>query len=345
MAGSYDYLNARAKGLKARLLPLAKLRELSQSGTMAALVETLGAIRPYAAYLRAGDLPETAAGCENALLRSLSATLHRLWAQADDEVRRWLEVWLAPWDLANVHSVLRAWRSETPAAVLATVWSATGTLSVETLNELAASGTIDALARRLGSRGALFGEVARALRRAASEPERRVEDALVLVWAQWAVKVREVGGADAETFGAFFGWEIDGRNVRTALRLARDGGGDPAWFLPGGARVTRAEWARIAGQARLEDAVPLLATTPFAEMAVARPGEGEIGLEQIDRRIRKRVLDQSAELYERSDPLGVGVLLHLVQLKATEIDNLRLIAHGLERGLSAGLIEEQLTLA
>lgn len=345
MPGSYDYLNARAKGQKAKLFPAAKLSALSRSGSLAALVETLAATPAYAADIRAGDLPETAAGCEAALIRSLSTTLHQLWMQADTEVRRWLEVWLAPWDLANVHSVLRALRTEKPATMLAPLWNATGTLSRDTLNQLAASATIDALARRLGSKGALFSEIARALRGVAGEPERRVEDSLVQVWAQWAVRAVETGGPDAETFAAFFGWEVDGRNARVALRLARDGGGTSALFLPGGARLTRADWVRIAGQARLEDAMPVLATTPFAATIAADPADAGTGLAQIDHRIRKFVLDRSVELYKRSDPLGVGVLLHLVRLKANEVDNLRLIAYGLERGQPAGLIEEQLTLA
>ena len=345
MPGSYDYLNARAKGQKAKLLPAAKLSALSRSGSLAALVETLAATPSYAADIRAGDLPETAAGCEAALIRSLSTTLHRFWIDADNEVRRWLEIWLAPWDLANVHSVLRALSTGKAATRLAPLWNATGTLSLDTLNQLAASGTIDALARRLGSKGALFGELARALRGVAGEPERRVEDSLVQVWAQWAVRAVETGGPEAETFAAFFGWEVDGRNARVALRLARDGGGTSAPFLPGGARLTRADWVRIASQERLEDAVPVLATTPFAGRIAADLADSGIGLAPIDHRIRKFVLDRSVELYNRSDPLGIGVLLHLVRLKANEIDNLRLIAYGLDRGQPAGLIEEQLTLA
>jgi V/A-type H+-transporting ATPase subunit C len=345
VAGSYDYLNARAKALKANLFPTLKLRELSRSGSLPTLVETLAATSAYAADIRAGDLPETAAGCEAALLRSLSTTFHRLWTQADNEARRWLEIWLAPWDLANIHSVLRALRTGQPAAMLAGWWNATGTLSIDTLNQLAGSGTMDVFARRLSSKGSLFGEIARALRAGASEPQRRVEDALVLVWAQWAARAVETGGADAETFTAFLGWEIEGQNLRTALRLARDGGGASAPFLPGGTRLTRGDWSRIAQQTRLEDAVPLVATTPLAEMVVTRPVEGDIGLEQIDHRIRSFVLDRSVELYKRSDPLGVGVLLHFVRLKANEIDNLRLIAYGLERRMPAALIEDQLTLA
>jgi vacuolar-type H+-ATPase subunit C/Vma6 len=342
---SYDYLNARAKALKAKLFPADTLRQLSRSDDLAALVEALAAAPAYAADIRIGDLPETAAGCEAALLRGLSSTLRRLWKQADDEVRRWLEVWLAPWDLANLHAVFRAWRNQIPPAVLVPWWNATGTLTLETLNQLAASDTVDAMVRRLAGKGGLWAEIALILRRVASEPERHVEDALVQGWAQWAVRSIEIGGSDADTFGAFFACEIDGRNVRTALRLARDGGGASAPFLPGGARLAGADWLRVAGQTKLEGALALLATTPFAEATAGRPVDREIKLEEIDRGIRAFVLDRFVELYRRSDPLGIGVLLHFVKLKANEIDNLRLIAYGLERRLPGGLIEEQLTLA
>jgi vacuolar-type H+-ATPase subunit C/Vma6 len=191
----------------------------------------------------------------------------------------------------------------------------------------------------------MFRAIARWLRGAAGEPGRDVEDGLVYAWAQWAVRAIETGGADAATFGAFFAWEVDARNTRTALRLARDGGGASAPFLPGGTRLGRADWMRAASQTHLEDAIAVVATTPFAEAVGAGPIEGTSRLEQIDRRIHAFVLDRSMDLYKRSDPLGIGVLLHFVRLKSNEIDNLRLIAYGLERRLPGSLIEEQLTLA
>jgi vacuolar-type H+-ATPase subunit C/Vma6 len=320
------------------------LREFTRLPHVTELVESLAATA-YSPYFRAGDVPATAAGCEAALLRSLSTTLHVLWRQAEDDARGWLEVWLAPWDLANIHVVLRAWRSGTPPAALAGLWNATATLSVDTLNELAASGRIEVLTGQLGTRGAMYSEIAAALRGAAGERESRMEDALVAAWARWGARAAANCGNDAATFAAFFGWDIDGRNLRTALRLARDGGSSAAPFLPGGSRLTRVGFLRMAAQARLEDALALLATTPFAPILSGSPAGTTIDLEQIDHRIRRFVLEQSARLYARADPLGVGVLLHLIRLKANEIDNLRLLAYALERRLPAVIIEERLTFA
>jgi len=179
------------------------------------------------------------------------------------------------------------------------------------------------------------------MRLSAAESPRRVEDVMTLTWAEAASVEGRQPGSDAETFAHFFAWEIDGRNARNALRLARDGGGDASFFLPGGGRLTRSRWEQIAGQTRLQDALLRLAETPFAELARRRAGE--IVADDVDRGIRQVVLDRCAELYRRSDPLGIGVLLRVLQLKTNEVENLRVIAYGLERRLSAGLIEEQLT--
>lgn len=341
VSASYDYLNARAKAIKGRLFTSRTLTEFARLDSLSMLVEALAAHPVYAADIRAGDLPETAAGCDAALGRHLGATFRRLSARAGRGSRTWLELWLAPWDLMNLQTLVRAWRSETPMEALAMMWTVEGTLSRAELTKLAASGTIDRLGRRLVSRGGVFAAVGHTLRAAAGESERRLEDGMTFAWAKWASSAAREAGPDAETFARFFGWQVDGQNARNALRLARDGSGDGSFFLPGGARLARRRWEQIASQTGLQDAVLRLSETPFAD--VVPVGRRDVALDEVDRGIRKVVLDRSAELYERSDPLGIGVLLHVLQLKTNEVENLRLIAYGLERRLPAGLIEEQLT--
>lgn len=345
MAGAYDYLNARAKAMKAGVLPAGALRVLARCGGLTRLVEALARMPAYASELGGVDLPETAAGCDASLQRSLTAAFGRLWARADDDVRRWLELWLAPWDLANLMGILRGWRSETAAERVPTLWTTTGMLSREELTSLLAAGTVEALARRLAARGGVLNAVARALDRTMRMAKASVEDAMVQAWAEHGAAAIDCGGPDAETFAAFFGWDIDARNVMHALRLSRDRDGDLSGFLRGGRGLSRAVWERIAGAGDVAHALDVLVETPFAGVGRAGLEPRDVPLGEIERQVQRIVLDRFAKLYRCSDPLGIGVLLYVTRLKAVEVGNLRTIGYGLERRLPAGVIEEQLIVA
>lgn len=336
MSVGYEYLNARARGLMARLLPAPQLKELARSPELPSFLVALATSTPYG--------PEASAlrDVEAALSRRVVGVLRRLWQQADSEPRRWLEPWLARWDLENLKRIVRAVVTRTPldSVVLA------ATLSPAEIADLSAAGSVATLANRLERCGGIWSHLARDLRRV-SETLRATEERLDLGWATYASERAGEKSTQAEVFARFLAGHVDARNLLTALRLAKDGGGEKAPFLPGGGGLNEERFRMISTRGNLSQALALLEPTPFwdAVREEGAPFEAEMAVGRIERRIMAMVVEENGRFYRTSDPLGVGVLLRYTVLLANEARNLRIIAQGLWRRVPSGLIEERLILA
>ncbi len=121
---------------------------------------------------------------------------------------------------------------------------------------------------------------------------------------------------------------------------------DPAErFLPGGAlpapllvRVARADdWSAAA--AVLADA-PLPAAWAPAVARWAESGDPVRLGDELDEILTRT----AAAMFSTADPLGPGVPLAFVWAKENEVANLRTIGAGLDVGLDADLIEEELVI-
>lgn len=347
MALGYPYLNARAKGLKARLLGNESLRRLCQVRDMEELVLRLADEPRYGRRLRE-EFGEAMSPrrIEAGLEAELSAVFESFWRDSRPEIRRWLELWLAPWDLANLKILLRGWASGAAAEALTSRWAVRGVLSENELEELAAASSVSELARRLAPRSPLFTEIARVLRTWEDAPRVEAEETVDRAWA--ACVAAEVGrdGEDGATLGNFLAPEMEARNLLVALKLARDGGARHVVLLAGGRAATERLARNVAEQPSLERGLDALEGSAFASIAEAEalPFEAERALERIERRLRAYVLRAGGRVYAGSDPLGVGVLVRFLQLKANEVVNLRAIVRGLEQRLPGGVTERRLVL-
>jgi len=336
VSAGYEYLNARARGLMSRLLPAPHLKELARLPELSSFLVALASSTPYGP--QAGALRDV----EPALSRRVAGVFRRFWQQADSEPRRWLEPWLARWDLENLKRIVRAAVTQAPpvSGVLA------ATLSQGEIADLAAAGNAATLALRLERCGGIWAHLARELRPAA-ETLRATEERLDLGWATYASERARGKGKQAEVFAQFLAWHVDARNLLTGLRLAKDGGAERAPFLPGGRRLNEERFRELSTRGNLSQALSLLEPTPFwgAAREEGVPFEAEMAVGRIERRMEAMVVEESGRIYRRSDPLGVGVLLRYTELLANEARNLRLIAQGLWRRVPSGLIEERLILA
>ena len=139
-----DYLNARVRGLKGRLLSTQRLLELARLDGVAAFAGALLAGSPYAALLEAaGGLTAGAAALERALVERLSNVLARLRRIADERTAPWLRLAVAPWDVANVKRILRGIRSGASLDETARAFAPVGALSIAELRTLAGAGSAD----------------------------------------------------------------------------------------------------------------------------------------------------------------------------------------------------------
>ncbi|WP_411965202.1 V-type ATP synthase subunit C [Haloferax sp. YSMS24] len=154
-----------------------------------------------------------------------------------------------------------------------------------------------------------------------------------------------VVGEETKQYREFLEAEIDFRNARNALRIARSGADlDPTdYFIEGGTLFRAAELASLA--TNLDELVSKIRDSRYGDrlsnaLADFEEANSLIGFE--------RALD--AALLEYADtlgyvfPLSVTPVISYILAKEREVDNIRAIARGREAGLSPEEIQEELVI-
>jgi vacuolar-type H+-ATPase subunit C/Vma6 len=330
----WDDVNARARGLATHLLHRSDFLRFGQAATWsAAAAQAVGAGFPAdpGALGSFGEFERAIGQVVSRRLRLLGRWLGPREPAAalvlEDEDRRSLRTLLRG-AAAGVAPVIRL-RALTPSP----------TLSERTLARLAQAGSPAALARSLLRLGHPAG---RALSDAASEPSgtagRRaglfpLEVALSRLFARRAMRGARRAGRQV---GGFVALAIDRENAGSLL-LA------PAWvadvapdevFLAGGTILEPADFAAIA---RLAD--PGLIQTRLAERFRATPLAPAFEAAQpaqFESRAAAAVLHWYRRV-AREDPLGPGVLFHVLERIRAEAHDLRLVLARLTLGLGPDL--------
>jgi len=149
----------------------------------------------------------------------------------------------------------------------------------------------------------------------------------------------------SERYAAFLRAEIDFRNARNALRLARSGADvDPAeYYIDGGRLFDAAELSTLATDT---DALVerIRASTYGDDLSAAleelESADSLIGFEAALDAALLEYTDEIGTVY----PLSVGPVVAYVLAKEREVQNIRAIARGREAGLSEEAIERELVV-
>jgi len=149
----------------------------------------------------------------------------------------------------------------------------------------------------------------------------------------------------AALYAEFLKAEIDFRNVRNALRIARSGADiDPAeYFIEGGRLFDESEIGGLA--ANVDELVDRLRESVYGDQlegAIDRLEDAD-SLVGFERGVEAALLAYSETLSNRY-PLSVCPVLAYVLRKEREVDNIRAIARGREAGLDAEEIESDLVV-
>jgi V/A-type H+-transporting ATPase subunit C len=153
------------------------------------------------------------------------------------------------------------------------------------------------------------------------------------------------GGRPAELYVEFLVAEIDFRNVRNALRLARSGADlDPAeYFIEGGRLFDAGELQQLAtNEAELVSRIreSTYGDDLSAALDELEDAESLMGFE----RALEAALLEYAEHLSYTFPLSVCPVLAFVLAKEREVENIRAIARGREAGLTESEIEDELVM-
>lgn len=339
MPSDFGYINARVRGLKAKLLG-DEFYSDALSGSdfrafLSSFAQTTYAPEVDEAQARYGSDLRTV---DEALARNFYSTTRTLLGVADGLPERLLKLLLLRYDLGNLKSIARAKSAGRDAEEVRAALLPAGELKPAVLDTITQASDLPAAAQAVAVTGhPLGGAFARAVARYSSDAD-LYELELSLDRAYYEALSEEAGrGGFPDDFKRYIQREIDATNIRTALKLrgADDAGEDTsvnaeALFIKGGKEVRRGIFdVLLAGDAQA------LATTTFAEVAEADT------LSRAEETIRESLDRQARKLYLR-DPLGVGVVLHYLRLKETETARLRLLARGKFYGVPRQQLEREL---
>jgi len=339
-----EYVNARARSRKAKLFGEEDYRKLVRMGT-----GEIARFMEETEYEREVN----ALGSRHGGVDLVEYALNRNMARHFDDLLRWAEGplygqiarYLRKFDAWNVKTVLRGVYSEADREDVETDLIRAGEFDERLVEQLVAAGSVEEVVDLLED--TVFGESL-----AAALPD--YEESGLLVPLENAVDrtfyeglVTELAGADRATqlYVEFLQAEIDFRNVRNALRIARSGADiDPSeYFIEGGELFDAAE---LRGLARnTEELVAAIRDSKYgddltAALDLLRDADSLIGFEHALEAALLEYSDYLSHVY----PLSICPVLAYVLAKEREVENVRAIARGREAGLSEEEIDEELVL-
>jgi V/A-type H+-transporting ATPase subunit C len=345
--GNYEYVTARVRSRRAALFDDDDYRKLTRMGTgeIARFMED----GEYEAEMNA--LGSRYAGVdlvEYALNRNLAANFEDLLSWSDGRLYDYVARYLRKFDAWNVKTVLRGLYSDADREAVEADLIRAGEFGERDLEELVAAGSIEEVVALLET--TVFGD-------ALSEALRDYDETGVLVPLENAVDrafyealtadlPSEAEDRATKLYVEFLRAEIDFRNLRNALRLARSGADvEPAEYYIDGGRLFDAEELRglVGNTAQLVEHIRASVYGDDLETALDEL-EAADTLIEFEHALDAALLEYSDQLSSRY-PLSVCPVLAYVLAKEREVDNVRAIARAKQAGLSAEEVEEEVVLA
>jgi vacuolar-type H+-ATPase subunit C/Vma6 len=349
MVDDFNYLNARIRGLRGDLLDDADFRTLAASrdleGVLSLLRSTAYGPPLQSALARTPGI----SGAEEGLRASLSATFAALARISSGESGELLTANLGRWESQCVKTLLRGkYRHLSPEEIISASLPA-GFIDEVSLRELAhQESTADVIDLLRLWRYPPAAALRQAWQRRATEGDiQRLEYVLDQATVDASLARLDRTGRSGDALRDFLQLEIDLTNALTALRLAQARSpstrGGRGFYITGGRRLSRDRFTDLTRRESAAAAVGAMKTTGLGAIFEGSLDdyrrEGRLSLFEKAARGRLRLQSLRAA---RSDPLGIGLAVGYLWLKAEEVADLRLLCRAAHIGLPPKRVEEEL---
>jgi len=344
-SGNYEYVTARVRSRRAALFGDEDYRKLIRMGPgeIARFMEETEyetEMNALGARYSGVDL------IEYALNRNLAKHFEDLLRWAEGRLYDYIARYLRKFDVWNVKTVIRGKYSDVDQADVEEDLIRAGELGDDLLEQLVAADTIQEVVELLDA--TMYGD-------ALAEALRDYEDTGVLVPLENAVDrafyetllAGLPGEPDRATllYVEFLRAEIDFRNLRNALRLARSGADlEPAdYYIDGGRLFDESEVRQLSGNT--DQLVEHVRSSVYGDdlEAALEVLESAESLIEFEHALDAALLEYADTLSNRY-PLSICPVLSYILAKERETDNIRAVARGREAGLSEEEIEQELVI-
>lgn len=353
----YDYGNARLHAMKARLLSNRELDALVSAGNIQGLI----ALLTKTAYQRSVEISLTRASgldsIDGALRNDLENTIGKIRGFYDGSARKMVTLLLRAYDVDNLKAILRGLSKNVSAGEILRSLLPVGELRSNLLRELARVRNPREAIDLLVSMGQPYAWPLLTLRTERPGAELfEMEKALDQWHYQESRRQLQSESRLEGTLASALAFEADLANVLIALRFALEPaerellhdylGDDRVDHLFIGPGMISFDVLTEASRCdSVADAIDALAGTAF-ETAL------RTGLKRFQESRRLSDIEKQLKRYRLAwmknqfikEPLGIGVVLGYIALKTNEVGNIRWIARGIDLGLKAEVIREELEI-
>lgn len=345
--GNYAYACARIRAKKSLLLrkdnyPKLLMMDLNEIGRF--LGET-----QY--HVEMAELASRYSGV-NLIEIGTSRNLARIYRQVlnfcSGELKNMVSSYLARWDEWNVKTILRGKHYGATVEEIVEDLVPAGRFDEEYLRSLigleSVSDILDAVGKKGGS--AIPNEIRASYEDTGTlEPLEEYFDKIYYSRLLESIRGKK---RPERLFLAFIQKEIDINNLRTLLKLKREG--IPfervrIYFIDGGKELRVNELVRLAGIESFEQMLDELSRFSFYEQIkdVLEDAKETGSLTKVMLALQ-RYLAKEAEKFSHQFPLSILPILDYMLRKKVEVDNIRIIARGKESGLDADVIKGLLVM-
>jgi V/A-type H+-transporting ATPase subunit C len=344
-SANYEYVVARVRHRRASLFGDDDYRKLLRMGT-GEIARFMEETRYEDAVNRLGSRYSGVDLVEYALNETLAEDFDALLRWSEGSLYEQVARYLRKFDAWNVKTVLRGRYSDATDDEIRADLVDAGEFDADFLDRLVAAESIEATVELLD--GTMFGEYVTPALDDFEETGTLVplENAVDRAYYENLVPANVTDSDSPRAlYAEFLNAEIDFRNVRNALRLARSGASvDPAeYFIEGGTLFSASELSQLV-ESKSELVSRIRESKYGDELSTAldelEDADSLIGFEHALDRALLSYSDHLSYVY----PLSVCPVLAYVLAKEREVDNIRAIARGREAGLSEDEIEEQLVM-
>ena len=339
-----EYVNARVRSRRAALFDEEDYRKMLRMGPS-----------EIARYMEESTYEDSinALGARHSGVDLLEYTLNRDLAQQFEDILDWADGrlyaliarYLRKFDAWNIKTVVRGIYSGTNTDDIESDLIRAGAFSERRLSQLLDAGSIEEVVEVLSD--TLFGDPL-------EDAYPDYEETDVLVPLENAVDrafyenlLGDVSTDDEalSLYVEFLEAEVDFRNARNALRLARSGADiDPsAYFIQGGVLFKQAQLSTLAGN--VDELVAHIRDSRYGDElsdALDRLEEAE-SLVAFEHALEVALLEY-ADSIGNTFPLSITTVISYILAKEREVDNIRAVARGREADLSQEQIEEELLI-
>jgi len=347
-SSNYEYVNARARSRRASLFDDDDYRKLVRMGPgeIARFMEESA----YETEMNAlGSRYSGVDLIEYALNRNLAENFDDILDWSEGRLYDYLARYLRKFDAWNVKTVVRGLYSGADRTEIEDDLIRAGEFTADQIDRLLAAGSIEEVVEVLDR--TIFGEAMAAAYEDYEESgvlvplENAVDRTFYETLLDGLPSNPEVDSATG-LFVSFLRAEVDFRNLRNAVRLARSGAAslDPTdYYIDGGRLFKQSDLAGLS--ANVDQLVSVVRESKYGDdLDEALDVLSEAGnVIEFEHALDAALLEYSDKLSNRY-PLSVCPVLSYILAKEREVDNIRAIARGREAGLDSEEIEQELVV-